>query len=97
MKRIVPLAFAASLLAAPAFAQTGNSTNPNRAVPNTGTTSGGPADTMASPGTAGSGVVVPAPMTGAPDSAAASNANQQAKPTQNTGAVSGGPAKAAGQ
>ncbi len=101
--RLTALTLAATLLAAPAFAQdAGNVGQPSRSVPQAGQTAGGPIDTPSGAGgrvdTTGTvarptGEVGVPPGVGAVDSAKGGNAAEPSKPAPNLGNTSGGPAR----
>ncbi|MCJ2035160.1 hypothetical protein [Methylobacterium sp. J-068] len=91
------------LLATPALAQSpsGNVSQPERSVPQAGSTSNGPINKPSTRDMAPTGgtAVAPAgengmsPGVGAVDSAKGGNANETNRPVPNTGGTSGGPAR----
>jgi len=101
--RLTTSLLAGLLLATPALAQSpsGNVGQPERAVPQAGSTSGGPIDkpsTRDMPPARGSAVAPVgergmSPGAGAVDSAKGGNANDTNQPVPNTGGTSGGPAR----
>lgn len=101
--RLTTCLFASLLLATPALAQSpsGNVSQPERAVPQAGTTSNGPINkpsTRDMPPASG-GTMAPAgeagmsPAAGAADSAKGGNASDPNRSVPNTGGTSGGPAR----
>lgn len=102
--RINKLVLAGALLfAAPALAQSpsGNVSQPERAVPQAGSTTGGPIDNPSTRGmapaagtaTAPGGEMGRSPSTGAAQSAKGGNADETNKGSGNTGGTAGGPAR----
>ncbi|NEU12090.1 hypothetical protein G3T14_08090 [Methylobacterium sp. BTF04] len=93
----------AVMFATPALAQAPNGDvgQPSRAVPQAGSTTGGPLDNPSSRDMAPAsgdamrpaGEAGMAPVAGAVDSAKSGNADQTNKPVSNTGSTSGGPAR----
>jgi hypothetical protein len=101
--RLTTPLLAALLLATPALATSpsGNVSQPERAVPQAGTTTGGPLDNPSTrgaapargPGVAPAGEGGMTPSAGAVDSAKGGNADQNDRAVPNTGGTSGGPAR----